>query len=174
MYTIKTGVPQGSILGPLLFIIYINDIPNASNLFKTIIYADDTTLYSTLDVFGNPKNTTKNLNLEIIKITDWLKLNKLSLNIKKSKFMLFRMPHKRIIIPDLLIGNIKVECIDVFNCLGITIHKHLKWDAHINKISTKISNILGIMYRIRYFVPAKILLTIYNALILPHLNYGLT
>ena len=97
IYPITTGVPQGSILGPLLFIIYINDICNASKLFKKIIYADDTTLYSTIDVFGT--FTTKEINLEITKITDWLKLNKLSINTKKSKFMVFHMPQKQVNLP---------------------------------------------------------------------------
>ena len=82
MYHISTGVPQGSILGPLLFIIYINALCNASELFKMIIYADDTTLYSTLDVIGN--YISKNLNIELTKVAHWLKLNKLSINIKKS------------------------------------------------------------------------------------------
>ena len=105
MYRISTGVPQGSILGPLLFIIYINDLCNASKLFKLIIYADDTTLYSTLDVFGN--YISKNVNLELTKAADWLKLNKLSINIKKSKFMVFHMPQKHINIPNIEIKNIK-------------------------------------------------------------------
>ena len=87
MYRISTGVPQGSILGPLLFIIYINDLCNASKLFKMIIYADDTTLYSTLDVFGN--YISKNLNLELTKVADWSKLNKLSINIKNSNSWYF-------------------------------------------------------------------------------------
>ena len=85
MYRISTGVPQGSISGPLLFIIYNNDLCNVSKLFKMIIYADDTTLYSTMDVFDN--YISKNFNLELTKIADWLKLNKLSINIKKSKFI---------------------------------------------------------------------------------------
>ena len=126
MYRISTGVPQGSILGPLLFIIYINDFCNASKLFKMIIYADDTTLYSTLDVFGN--YISKNLNLELIKVADWLKLNKLSINIKKSKFMVFHMPQKQVNIPNIEIENFKIEFADEFKFLGLTIHKHLKWD----------------------------------------------
>ena len=167
IYPITTGVPQGSILGPLLFIIYINDICNASKLFKMIIYADDTTLYSTLDVFGT--FTTKEINLEITKITDWLKLTKLSINIKKSKFMVFHMPQKQVNLPKIKIENIEVECADEFIFSGLIIHKHLKWDSHITKIATKIRNIIGIIYRIKHMVPLNILLTIYNALIKPHI-----
>ena len=168
MYRISTGVPQGSILGPLLFIIYINDLCNASKLFKMNIYADDTTLYSTLDVFGN--YISKNSNLELTKAADWLKLNKLSINIKKSKFMVFHMPQKQVNIPNIEIENIKIEFADEFNFLGLTIHKHLKWDSHINKIASKI---LGIMYWLKHMVPSEILLTIYNGLIKPHILWVL-
>ena len=94
MYRISTGVPQGSILGPLLFIIYINDLCNASKLFRMIIYADDTTLYSTLDVFGN--YISKNLNIELTKIADWLKLNKFSINIKKNSWYFICLKNKSI------------------------------------------------------------------------------
>ena len=158
MYRISTGVPQGSILGPLLFIIYINDLCNASKLFKMIIYADDTILYSTLDVFDN--YISKNLNIELTKVADWLKLNNLSINIKKSKFMVFHMPQKQVNIPNIEIENIKIEFADEFNFLGLTIHKHLKWDSHINKIASKILNIIGIMYRLKHMVLSKIILTI--------------
>ena len=162
-----------SILGPLLFIIYINDLCNASKLFKMIIYADDTTLYSTLDldVFGN--YMSKNLNIELTKVADWLKFNKLSINIRKSKFMVFHMPQKQVNIPNIEIENIKKEFADEFNFLGLTIHKHLKWDSHINKIASKILNIIGIMYRLKHMVPSEILLTIYNGLIKLHILDGL-
>ena len=169
MYRISTGVPQGAILGPLLFIIYINNLCNASEPFKMIIYADDTTLYSTLDVFGN--YISKNLNLELSKVADWL--NKLSINIKKFKFMVFHMPQKQVNIPNIEIEKIKIEFADKFNFLGLTIHKHLKWDSHINKIASKILNIIGIMYRLKHMVPSEIVLTIYNGLIKPHILYGL-
>ena len=97
------------------------------------IYADDTTLYSTLDVFGN--YISKNLNLELTKVADWSKFNKLSINIKKSKFMVFHMPQKQVNIPNIEIENIKIEFADEFYFLGLTIQKHLKWDSHINKIA---------------------------------------
>ena len=167
---IKTGVPQGSILGPLLFLVYINDIADITKYLKTIIYADDTTFIADLD--NIPKNEQEriiNTELEIVNL--WLKSNKLSLNCKKSKFIVFYKPLRETVIPEIIIDNEKICCVDEFNCLGLTITKHLNWKKHIHKISNKISKIIGVLNKLKFIIPDYILLTIYNSLILHHSNY---
>jgi hypothetical protein len=171
---VTTGVPQGSILGPLLFIIYINDIATVSDLFTAIIYADDTSLTSTLKSFGPIECISSNINKEINKICQWLKLNKLSLNIKKTKFMIFHMRQKQNVYkPTIYIDGIEIECVDSFDFLGITLDKHLNWNSHVNKIANKISKTAGILNKLKHILPLEILKIIYTSLITPHLNYGI-
>lgn len=173
---ITTGVPQGSILGPLLFIIYINDISSVSTLFKPIIYADDTTLFTTLSTIENSNLThdlTHNVNHELSKVCEWLKINKLSLNAKKTKYMLFHQPQKKINITTIKIDGVKLDSVKEFCFLGIIFDKHLNWGNHVEKISSKISQTVGVMNKLKNVLPSNILQTIYNSLVLPRLNYGI-
>ena len=165
--TISTGVPQGSILGPLLFLIYINDLPLVSDIFEMLMYADDTTLYCNLSQNCNDLI----LNNELIKITDWLSSNKLSLNVKKTKCMVFHTAQRNITYPDLKINHINIDHVTNFNFLGIILNSHLTWTSHVQHISIKISRIIGIMYRLKHIYPQSVLLMLYNTLIVSHFNY---
>ena len=172
--SIKTGVPQGSIVGPLLFNIFVNDIIKSSKKFNFILYADDTTLNSTVDNFGN---TTDEIQSSIISelqtICKWLDLNKLCLNVNKSKFMLFHMPQRVTPLLHFELNGSPIEYIQEFNLLGLTLDSSLSFKFHLTKIGNEISRVIGLLHKLKHIFPSYILRMIYNSLILPHMNYSL-
>ncbi len=172
--TVKTGVAQGSILGPQLFIIYINDISQASKIFAFIIYANDTSLTSTLKIILRENMSIENsINNELMNITEWLKLNKLSLNIPKTTFMVFHKAQRKMTPTKIKIVDTIIEQDSDFNFLGLTINQQLNWKSHVDKISNTIFRNIGILNKLKNILPLNTKVLIYNFLILSHINYGL-
>ena len=122
--------------------------------------SDDTTLFTTINYFENNEHRYQYINNELSKISEWLKVNKLSLNASK-KNMVFNMPQKKVVIPRLKLSDTDIESVDQFNFLGITLDKHLNWNAHTNKLFGKISRNSGMLNKIKLFLPSRILKTIY-------------
>ena len=168
---IKYGVPQGSILGSLLFIIYMNDICNVSDLLYTILYADDT---SVLLNDTNINELMDIINNELQKLYIWLRANKLTLNIDKTYYMIFH--RARIKNKDFALGISINNCAlkEVENCkyLGIILDTRISWVEHITYVKNKISKGICIMYQARKYLNRNGLISLYNSYIYPYLIYG--
>ena len=166
----KTGIPQGSILGPLFFSIYINDIVKTSKKLSFLLYADDTSIYFNLEDFPSVDRQMA-INNELEKINIWLQLNKLTLNTEKTKCMQFRKRRKVTPI-NITLSNKAIEVVPQFRFLGIILDDNLSWENHTNMVTNKLSKIIGVLHRLKYIYPKHILLILYNSLFVPHINFG--
>ena len=165
---IKTSVPQGSSLGPLLFIIYINDIINCSKLLKFCIYADDSVIYLS---GKNASSVIQIVNDQLFHLNNWLLANKLTLNLSKTHFMIFNGRGREMTNEQVLISNKTIERVEETKLLGITISHNLNWTKHIRNTTLKINKLNGILYLTRNLLNVLTLKQIYLTLINPHLTY---
>ena len=173
--TTLCDVPQGSVLGSLLFLLYINDIYDSSSLFAFYLFADDTSI-----ILANLKGTQSLVNHELGNVDEWLKANKQSLNIKKSNFVIFcplqknmSFIHRIRILDSVTDTYANLGMKDYVKYLGLMIDSNLSCKYHIESICHKISKSIGIIAEIRHYVPRRVLLSVYNSLIVPYLTYGI-
>ena len=168
---ITCGVPQGSVLGPLLFLIYINDLPNTSKLLKFFLFADDTNIYFETDDLSR---LSKTVNKELRKVKTWLDCNKLALNINKTNFVLFHSPKKKL--PDLIplkFGKKNIKRTKYVKFLGVLVDEHLSWKYHTCELRKKLSRTTGLFFKLRHWIPLSTLVCLYNSLFSSFLNYGI-
>ena len=165
---ITCGVPQGSILGPLLFSLYVNDLATVSNAFWSVLFADDNSLF----ISGkDPEVMCDAINNDLAKIQEWLYCNKLSLSVLKTHYMIFTARNKTATDLDIKINEVRIERVYVTKFLGVLVDSQLTWKQHIEYTCKKLSKCIGILSKARKKLCRSSLLTLYYSFAYPYLIY---
>src|SRR2546425_7369994 len=175
LLTNSYGVPQGSVLGPLLFLVYINDLGSIPELNACPkLFADDTNIFVRSKNLGDLKIKGQNA---INKISDWMFANNLTLNSEKSYYMIFfptnQDNHGLSLDLDLNVNNIRINRVQSSKFLGVTIDDQLKWSFHIQELCLTLRRFVGIFYKLSCKLPSLTLKILYFAIIYPRILYGI-
>ena len=172
------GVPQGSILGPLLFLIYINDLNKSIKYADAYHFADDTNL---LLISKSLKKLNKYINHDLANLVQWLRANKISLNTKKTELILFKSLRTDLtkrnnkLLPKCLnfrISGQRIHPSKTIKYLGVLLDENLSFKPHLNELSLKLNRSNGMLAKIRHFVNLETLISIYHAIFGSHLRYA--
>ena len=162
------GVPQGSILGPLLFILYINDLSHSLQFSSSILFADDSTIYASST---DTAVLEQQINSDLCNLQNWFRANKLSLNTAKSNYMLFpREKFDRLM--NIKIENDNISYVRSVKFLGLNIDDQFKWTTHIEHVKSKLSKSIYVLRSLKHMIGQKHLLTLYNTIAYPYISYG--
>ena len=167
------GVPRGSVLAPLLFLIFTNDLYHSTRLLEDILFSDDTKLFYS---HNNAKELFRTMNAELSHLNDWFCANKLSLNTDKVKYVLFHKAKSKdnlpLVLPDLFIDDVKIKSENSLKFLGVMIDENLTWKTHVELVENKISKSIEILFKASRSLNSKSLRSIYFALVHPYINYA--
>ena len=157
---VTCGVPQGSVMGPLLFLIYINDLPLSSSKLTFYLFADDTNIsYEAENLYQLQRVINKELKI----VKTWLDVNKSSLNIDKTNCIIFKSPqHSSSETVSIKIGNLPVKRISYVQFLGILLDETLSWKYHLTDLSKKLGRTCGMFFKVRHFLPINVLICLYR------------
>lgn len=171
-YEISSGVPQGSLLGPLLFSMYINDLPNVASVASVLMYADDVALLVSSKL-SDLNDCIRNLNRELIAISDWAEANAMVINNSKTQAIaVYKREVEMSNYEPILLNGLPVQFAKKVKYLGIMLNVRLKWDDHVNTICSKVYFMLRRLNTVNQFLPKWLRNRLVKLLIVPHITYG--